>query len=136
MDEPYRVSNDKWALSELNFNLFPQPDLTYYLITLWHDWPCICIIHREHPLMKSDIRVGRGVQDGPKRRTKGGFLAIFKRSLNLESNLWSVNFFQKNEQIWFDLFSWRVKKQTNQIRPFVFWKKLGDHKLLLRLSDL
>ena len=31
---------------------------------------------------------------------------------------------------------WRVKKQTNQIRPFVFWKKLADHKLLLRLSDL
>ena len=28
------------------------------------------------------------------------------------------------------------KKKTNQIRPFVFWKKLADHKLLSRLSDL
>ena len=31
---------------------------------------------------------------------------------------------------------WRVKKQTNQIRPFVFWEKLADHKLVSRLTDL
>ena len=31
---------------------------------------------------------------------------------------------------------WRVKKQTNQIRPFVFLEKLADHKLLSRLTDL
>ena len=29
-----------------------------------------------------------------------------------------------------------VKNQTKQICPFVFWEKLADHKLLLRLTDL
>ena len=28
------------------------------------------------------------------------------------------------------------KKQTNQIRPFGFWEKLADHKLLSRLTNL
>ena len=30
----------------------------------------------------------------------------------------------------------RVKKQTKQIRPFVFWEKLADHKLFSKLTDL
>ena len=29
----------------------------------------------------------------------------------------------------------RVKKPTKKIRPFVFWEKLADHSLLLRLTD-
>ena len=36
----------------------------------------------------------------------------------------------------FDLFVAKSKKQTKQIRPFVFWEKLADHKLLSRLTDL
>ena len=31
---------------------------------------------------------------------------------------------------------WRVKKETKQIRPFVFWKKLAGQKLLSKLTDL
>ena len=30
----------------------------------------------------------------------------------------------------------KSKKANKQIRPFVFWKKLADHKMLLRLIDL
>ena len=33
-------------------------------------------------------------------------------------------------------FSQKMNKQTKQIRPFVFWEKLADHKLLSRLTDL
>ena len=36
----------------------------------------------------------------------------------------------------FDLFAMKSKKQTKQIRPFVFWEKLANHKLLLRLTDV
>ena len=39
----------------------------------------------------------------------------------------------------FDLFavkSKKEKKQPKQIRPFDFWEKLGDHKLLSKLTDL
>ena len=36
----------------------------------------------------------------------------------------------------FDLFAVKSKKANKQIRPFVFWEKLADQKLLSRLSDL
>ena len=36
----------------------------------------------------------------------------------------------------FDLFAVKSKKANKKIRPFVFWEKLADHKLLLRLTDL
>ena len=38
----------------------------------------------------------------------------------------------------FDLFAVKSKKtkKTKQIRPFVFWEKLADHKLTSRLTVL
>ena len=36
----------------------------------------------------------------------------------------------------FDLFAVKSKKQTKQIRPFVSWEKLADHKLLSKLTNV
>ena len=36
----------------------------------------------------------------------------------------------------FDLFAMKIKKANKQIRSFIFWEKLADHKLLSRLTDL
>ena len=61
---------------------------------------------------------------------------LSKGQIKPKSRSVSRRFSQRNERTNLICLPCRVKKQTKQIVPFVFWEKLADHKLLSRLADL
>ena len=50
--------------------------------------------------------------------------------------VWARRRFTQKPIKFFFCLPWQAKKQTKQIRLFIFWEKLADNKLLLKLTEL